>query len=117
MPRTDIASSGIVETLVASAARTTSGNSGTLTGWGAAKTLRAQVNVTAVSGTTPTLDVILEDTFDGTTWNTIATLPQLTGTGRQVINVTAPFTDRIRVAWTIGGATPSFTFDVLCYSE
>lgn len=117
MPRTDIASSGAVDTLLASAARTASGNSGTLAGWGAAKTLRAQVNATAASGTTPTLDVVLEDTINGTDWNTIAVFNQLTGTGRVVANVTTPFTDRIRVAWGIGGTTPSFTFDVLCYSE
>lgn len=117
MPRTDFAPPGIVDTLLPSVARTASGSSSALTGWGAAKTLRIQVNVTAASGSSPTLDVVLEDTLNGTDWNAIAVFSQLTGTGRVVANVTAPFTDRIRVSWGIGGTTPSFTFDVLCYSE
>lgn len=45
------------------------------------------------------------------------TFAQKTATGREVINVTAPFTDQIRVKWTVGGTTPSFTFAVHCYSE
>lgn len=108
---------GVLDTVVASAARTTSGNSGTLTGWGSAKTLRAQLQVTAVSGTSPTLDVVIEDTLDGTNWNEIGTFAQRTAAGREVIDVTSPFTSQLRVRWTVGGATPSFTFSVVIYSE
>lgn len=117
MPRTDIMAPGFTETLVASAARTASGNSGASTGWGAATTLRAQLNVTATSGTTPTLDVVLEDSLDGTNWNTIGTFTQATAVARQAINVTTPFAERVRARWTVGGTTPSFTFDLLVYSE
>lgn len=117
MPRTDTFHSGITETLVAAAARTASGDSGKLTGWGAAKTIRAQLDVSAASGTTPTLDVVLEDTLDGTNWNTIGTFAQKTAAGREVINITTPFSDRLRVKWTVGGTTPSFTFSVTTYSE
>jgi hypothetical protein len=117
MPRTDLASSGLTETLVASAARTTTGASTFSDGWGNARTLRAQLNVTAASGTTPNLVVLVEDTLDGTTWNTVGTFAAKTATGREVINVTAPFSDRLRVSWTISGTTPSFTFDVIVYSE
>jgi hypothetical protein len=108
---------GVVDTIVASAARTSSGDSGVLAGWGVASTLRAQLNVTAVAGTGPTLDVVLEDTLDGTTWNVIGTFAQKTGPGREVINVTSPFTDRLRARWTVAGTTPSFTFAVDVYSE
>ncbi len=76
-----------------------------------------QLNVTAASGTTPTLDVVVEDSLDGANWNTVGTFTQLTTTGRQVINVTTPFADQIRVRWTIAGTTPSFTFAVDVYSE
>lgn len=107
-----VAWSGRTEQIVASAARTASGNSATLADYGPAQTLRAQLNVTAASGTVPTLDVLIEDTLDGTNWNTIGTFAQKTAAGREVINISTPFADRLRVRWTIGGTTPSFTFAV-----
>lgn len=104
-------------TLTPSAARTASGSTANLDGFNL-KTLRAQLRTTAASGTTPTLDVVIEDTLDGTTWNTVGTFTQVTtGSARQVINVTAPFSDTIRVRWTVGGTTPSFTFDVIAYAQ
>lgn len=118
MPRTDITSPGSIDTLAASAARTTSGQTSSLTGYGYAKTLRAQLAVTAASGTTPTLNVVIEDTVDGgTNWNQVAAFTQATATGVQVQNITTPFSDTIRVRWTIAGTTPSFTFSVLAYVE
>ncbi len=103
--------------LVASAARTASGDSGVSFGWGGASTLRLQLDVTAASGTSPTLNVVVEDTLDGATWNTIATFAQRVAAGREVVNVTAPFSERIRVRWTVGGTSPSFTFGVRCVSQ
>lgn len=101
------------ETPVASAARTASGDSGAQYGYGPAGTIRAQLNVTAASGTSPTLDVVIEDTLDGSTnWNVVGTFAQKTATGREVIDITTPFSDQLRVRWTIGGTTPSFTFAV-----
>lgn len=102
-----------VETPVASLARTVSGDSGRLIGGSPVKTLRAQLNVTAVGGTTPTLDVVIQDTLDrGVTWNTIGTFTQKGGPAREVINIAGPMSRELRVAWTIGGTTPSFTFEV-----
>jgi hypothetical protein len=118
MPQTNRGSSGQTDNLVASAARTTTGNQALATaGWGAVSALRAQLNVTAASGTTPTLDVVIEDSLDGTNWNTIGTFAQKTTTGREVINVTGLFSDQMRVRWTVGGTTPSFTFAVDAYTE
>lgn len=106
------------DTLVASAARTATGNSGVLAGdYGPSNTLRIQLDVTAASGTSPTLDVVVEDTLDGTNFNTIATFAQKTAAGREVVNVTVPFAKRLRVRWTIGGTTPSFTFSVVAVSQ
>lgn len=51
-----------------------------------------------------------EDTLDGTNWNPVAAFAQRVGVGREVVNVTAPFSDRLRVRWTVGGTAPSFTF-------
>lgn len=101
------------EVIVASAARTATGNSGVLSFRGGDKTgLRAQLDVTAASGTSPTLDVTVQDTLDGTNWNTIMTFTQATATTRELKTLTTPFSDRLRVLWTIAGTTPSFTFSV-----
>lgn len=108
---------GLQETLVDSAARTASGDSGAITGWGAATRIRLQLNVTAASGTTPTLDVVVEDSVDGTNWNTIGTFAQKTAAGREVINITNLFFPTVRVRWTVGGTTPSFTFAVDGYTS
>lgn len=112
------AQAGVTETPVVSAARTVSGNSGALTGYGSALTLRAQLNVTAASGTTPTLDVIIEDSLDGgVTWNTIGTFAQKTAVSRETINITIPFSPLLRVSWVIAGTAPSFTFAIDWYAE
>lgn len=99
--------------LLASAARTVTGTSTPVAGMASADTLRVQLGVSAASGTTPTLNVFIEDTLDnGATWNVIGTFAQKTAAGTEVINITTPFTDQVRVRWTIAGTTPSFTFAV-----
>jgi len=79
--------------------------------------LRVQLDVTAVSGTSPTLDVVIEDTLDGVNWNTVGTFAQKTAVGREVINITTPFADRVRCRFTIGGTSPSFTFSVVAHTK
>lgn len=109
---------GLQEQPVASAARTVDGDSGPLNGYGIASTLRAQLNVTAASGTSPTLNVVIEDSVDGgATWNVIGTFAQRVAAGREVVNITSPFTGMLRVRWTVGGTTPSFTFAVDWFAE
>lgn len=105
------------ETLVASAARTSSGQTAALANYGPAKTIRAQLEVTAASGTSPTLDVVIEDSLDGSNWNVVGAFAQKTTAGREVINITTPFADRLRVRWTTGGTSPSFTFSVVAATE
>ncbi len=102
------------QTFAGLAVRTASGDSGPQSGFGDERTLRAQLNVTAAAGS---LDVVLEDTLDGANWNVIGTFTQKTAVGREVVNVTIPFTDRLRARWTLGGTAPSFTFSVDVYSE
>lgn len=117
MPRQDMHSGGMLETLVASAARTASGDTGNIGGWGHASSIRAQLDVTDASGTAPTLDVTIEDTLDGINWNVIGTFAQKTVAGREVINITGLFSQDVRVRWTVAGTGPSFTFSVATYSE
>lgn len=70
----------------------------------------AYLNVTAASGTIPTLDVTIVTTVDGVEY-VLGTFAQLavTGTERIAIN-NAP--QDLKAKFAIGGGTPSFTFSV-----
>jgi hypothetical protein len=105
------------DTLSASAAKIVTGAATAVSGFAAAKNLVLQLDVTASSGTLPTLDVIVQDTIDGTNFNTIATFAQKITTGREVIRLSTPFTDTLKVSWTIGGTNPSFTFSVKSFAD
>ncbi len=92
--------------------RTASGNTANLRSSGG-EFIRCQLNISSVSGTTPTLNLIVEDSVDGgANFNTIASFAQKTAASREVLNVTAPFGEILRVSWIIGGANPSFTFGI-----
>lgn len=71
------------------------------------------LNVTAVSGTSPTLDVKLQDSPDGTAFYDLASFAQKTAVGKEAIRVTQPFARRLKVVYTVGGTSPSFTFSVV----
>ncbi len=80
-----------------------------------AESLRVQLDVTAALGT---LDVVIEDSLDdGANWNVMGAFAQKTAPGREVINITIPFTPRVRVRWTLGGVNPSFTFSVVAWMQ
>jgi hypothetical protein len=68
------------------------------------------IDITAVSGTSPTIDFTLETYVNGT-WRTIpgVTLAQKTAVSTLTAAVTN-FGDKVRLSWTVGGTTPSFTF-------
>ena len=117
MTLSNITSPNSNDALEAVTTQTATGDSATAGGFAAARNLIAQLNVTAASGTTPTLDVTIQDTVDGTNWNTILTFTQKVTTGIQVVRLSTAFTDQIRVSWVIGGTTPSFTFAVQAYSD
>ncbi|MEE9274870.1 MAG: hypothetical protein V3V62_06145 [bacterium] len=69
------------------------------------------IDVTAVSGASPTLDLDVEagGADDALGWVHTST-PQITGTGKVLVKLEnlGPW---LRLAWTIGGGTPSFTFE------
>jgi hypothetical protein len=107
--------------VVTSAARTTTGNSGALTvggdtNFGSPEWVVLAVDVTAASGTTPTLDLTVQWSLDGgTTWATTDGTPdafaQITAAATRVKRFPA-LSGTYRVVWTIAGTTPSFTFSV-----
>lgn len=104
-------------TLMHDAARTTTAN-GTAQQLGvvsATQTLYGALHVVAASGTTPTLDVTVEsdDAMGFATPTTRLTFAQKTAIGSEWLTLAGPVTDDWwRIAWTIGGGTPSFTFVV-----
>lgn len=72
----------------------------------------AYLDITAASGTSPTLDVKIEDSLDGVTYYTAGTFAQKTGTGKDRLNLPGPLTKFARAVSTIAGTTPSFTYSV-----
>lgn len=103
--------------VVASAARTTTGNSGALQ-CGATPVISLLVATTAASGTTPSMALSIEWSPDGgTTWcvaDTADTFTAITTT----TNLAKQFrvkSNTYRIVWTITGTTPSFTFSVREY--
>lgn len=94
-----------------SAARTASG-AGTAVDSGAANVVRGlTLAVTASSGTTPTLDARLETSHDNAAWVTVGSFAQKTGAASET-KLFSGLDRYVRVAWTVGGTTPSFTFSV-----
>lgn len=122
--------SGVVRgtpiTLKASGAETASTNGGAVATGPDSGSLYVEVNVTAASGTTPTLTVAIQGSMDGTNWFTLGTIGA-NGYNTGAVGVTAPsnFTgvagpvrayydmpQYVRYSSTIGGTTPSFTYTV-----
>lgn len=71
------------------------------------------LHVIAASGTTPTLDVIVQSDDAGafTTPITRLTHPQQIGVGSSFVKALGAVTDDFwRLSWTIGGTSPSFSF-------
>ena len=72
------------------------------------------ISVIANSGTSETLDCIVQHSSDGSSWSTLGTFTQATGTTSQAITVAAGTTVNryLRAVATLGGTSPSFTFAV-----
>jgi hypothetical protein len=72
-------------------------------------TLVLDLVVSAVSGTAPTLDVLVQTSPDGANWR--QAWPFALASAPVSVQKRIPALDRyVRAAWTIGGGTPSFTF-------
>jgi hypothetical protein len=68
------------------------------------------IPVTAVTGTTPTLDVAIEESDDsGGNWFKVYDFPRITGTGIYRSPLIRIVGNRVRYVQTVGGTTPSFT--------
>lgn len=100
------------EQIVALASRTeTATGNGPQISVGQFQTLRLTLDVTAASGTTPSLTVTLQTSSDGATWVAVAAFAAATtvGTQRKAFSGLDRYA---RCVWTISGTTPSLTFSV-----
>ena len=72
------------------------------------------LSVVAASGTSPTLDAVVQHSADNITYTALGTFTQATGTTSEKVTVAAGTTVNryLRVAATIGGTAPSFKFAV-----
>jgi hypothetical protein len=75
------------------------------------------VAVTVVSGTTPTLDVVIQETVDGTNWYDIYHFERFTTTGFLSSPKIRLAGTQIRYIRTVSGTTPSFTNSVVRFSR
>lgn len=136
------ASTGALLPLVPSAAKTVTGAGDSFTRGGLGRFL-CQLNVTAITGTTPTLDLKIQTSVDGTNWQDVAAFAQVTAaTGIRFLRIVAggaipnvveeaqkdgtlaaatvesgPLGKFIRAKWVIGGTTPSFTMQLDAFAE
>ena len=98
---------GIVD--VASAALTASANTAAISN-ALGNGFQVNVNVAAASGTTPTLDFRVEESFDGgTNWVTLYEMQRITTTGSYNTPILRASGRHIRYVQTVTGTTPSFT--------
>lgn len=73
--------------------------------------LKARLRVTAVDGTTPTLDVTIQESDDDTTYNSLVVFDRKTaaGLGFETIETSKRY---VRALATIGGTLPVFTYGI-----
>lgn len=76
-------------------------------------TAKAFLRITAVSGTTPTLVVKFQDSADGVNFVDVASgafsSQNATGSNTLVLSNVGPYLQAVQ---TLGGTTPSFTYDL-----
>lgn len=99
---TDIASAAISTT-------TTSANLATTN----QQTFSVQIAVTVVSGTSPTLDVVIQETIDGTNYYDVYHFERITATGNYWSPPIKVSGIGLRYVRTVGGTTPSFTMSAV----
>jgi hypothetical protein len=104
-----------VYTIVPSAARTATGNSGPLV-MGYSPTINLEVNVSAVSGTSPSMALSVQWSNDGVNFGNVDGTPDtfaaITAAGTVVKQLSAKGL-YMQITWTITGTSPSFTFNVI----
>lgn len=100
-----------VTTDIASAARTTTFTSGNINPQQGAMSESFGLNVTAVSGTNPTMDCVINESNDtAANYQTVYAFQRITATGQYWTPMRRISGNRLQYVCTIAGTTPSFTF-------
>jgi len=73
---------------------------------------RANLHITAVSGTTPTLAVIVQHSSNGSTWTTLASFTSASAATSETITFSGTVNRYVRASYTAGGTLPQFTCQV-----
>ncbi|HPP12919.1 MAG TPA: hypothetical protein PKW42_09325 [bacterium] len=102
-------------TFLPSAARNTSGQSGSF-GLYDMDEILVFLNVSAVSGASSTLDVKVQTQGPDGVWYDLQSFTQKTAAGQEAKAITV-FGETLRIAYTIGGSSPSFTFSVTAVAK
>lgn len=102
--------------LFASAARTATANGSAvdcakLRDYGA-NSIACMLDITAVSGTSPTLDVEIQTRGADGVWHKVKSFAQKTAAGQERITLDGPVGGEVRARAVIAGTSPSFTFSV-----
>lgn len=104
----NLATPGIIADVASAAITTTANTSAISPTFGCSYTVT--IPVTAVSGTSPTMDVDIQESDDtGVNWYTVYSFPRITATGVYRSPKLAFNGNRVRYVQTIGGTSPSFT--------
>ncbi len=103
---TDIASAAVTTTVTSANIALTN-----------AQTAAFQVIVTASSGTSPVLDVVIQETFNTTDFHDIYHFPRITGVGQYQTPLLRLSGVGYRVVRTVAGTTPSFTMSLVRVSR
>ena len=77
----------------------------------AASQARFLLAVTQAAGTSPSLDVRIEAKTQAGNYLPLADFTQITAVGGQSLYLWVP-APNYRISWTIGGTSPSFTFEL-----
>lgn len=100
-------------TALASAARTASGTADIGAIPGEQTELLVYVDVTAVSGTSPSMTVTYQSSHDNSTFFDNTSGIAITAAGRQLIKIPTTTGKFGRISFAISGTTPSFTFSAV----
>ena len=96
---TDVASAALTTTTTTAAFAPTYGNA-----------YQINIPVTVVSGTSPTLDIEVQESRDaGTNWVAVYDFPRITAVGSYSSPMMPSTGNRVRYVQTVSGTTPSFT--------
>ena len=104
------AAAGVGICLTALAAQTATGNGASQdNAASSANGAVAHLHITAASGSTPSMTVVIEHSTNNSTWTTLGTFSAATAAGSQTLQISGTVNRYVRASFTISGSTPSFT--------